>query len=99
MKDKFDRVIQQARTASRHGASDANEAIPPGLATRIAARWSTGDDRELNAMLFERVTACCLLPALAAWAILVWSTPPQAGPNLMELLYSAQLIVEEAPPF
>ena len=99
MKDKLDHLLQQARTASNGLETDVDASLPPGLATRIAARWSTDDDHAQYAALFERVTACCLLPVLAVWAVFAWSRPAQAELNVMDLLYTAQLIVEAPPPF
>ncbi len=100
-KQALNDLLASARSAppSKDDAPESDVTLPLGLATRIAARWSAGDDRALNLALLERVTACCLLPALATWAVLAWSPPAHAEPNVMELLYRAELVVETPPPF
>lgn len=96
--EKLAELWKSARTAATSDVS-AEETLTPGIATRIASRWATSDERTLHMILLERVTAICLVPALATWSILNWSTPAQAEPNLMELLLAAQLVVENPPPF
>lgn len=99
MKDKLDHLLQQARSAApiRDAADDG--AMPPGLATRIASRWAASDDRAAHMALLERVTACCLIPAVAAWTVFTWSKPTATEANVMDLLYRAELVVETPPPF
>lgn len=99
MKHKLDHLLQQARTATHGIRSAQDEPLPPGISTRIASRWAASDDRALHMILLERITACCLVPALAAWAILTWTTPTPSEPNVMELLLTAKLVVDSPPPF
>lgn len=99
MNDKLTHLLKKARSAPHEASSQSDETLPPGLATRIAARWTASDERSLHIALFERITACCLVPVITAWAILAWTAPAQAEPDLIELLYHAELVVEPASPF
>ena len=99
MKDKLDQLLHQARKASPAAETATDDSLPPGLATRIASRWSATDDRAMSGMLIERVTACCLVPVMAAWAILTWNAANTREPDVMDLLYASELVVETPPPF
>lgn len=100
-KQALNDLFASARSAPppNDDAQEPDCSLSPGVATRIAARWGAGDDRTMSLALLERVTACCLLPALAAWAVLAWNSPAQAEPNVMDLLYHAKLVVDTSPPF
>lgn len=99
MKDKLDELLHRARKVSAAPEPAADASLPPGVATRIASRWSATDDRAISGMLIERVTACCLVPVVATWAILTWNAANNREPDVMELLYASELVVETPPPF
>lgn len=99
MKDKLDQLLHQARKASPAAETVTDDSLPPALATRIASSWSATDDRTPSGILIERVTACCLVPVLAAWAILAWNAANTREPDVMDLLYASELVVETPPPF
>lgn len=99
MKDKLDHLLRQARSSAPFSDADDDGTMPPGLSTRIASRWVAQDDRSLYLALAEHVIACCLVPALTAWMLLTWSKPAATEANVMDLLYTARLVVEVPPPF
>lgn len=95
--EKLAELWKSARSVPRPTASD-EEPLLPGTATRIASNWA-GPERPSTALLFERITACCLVPCVIAFAAIAWLRPAPATIDPMSALFSAHIEVENDLPF
>ena len=96
--EKLTALWKRARTA--HGDAPAEEVLVPGIATRIASRWSSQSDAPTMAMLWERVAAGSLATVLIALATTFWLAPAPVEPDLVDVLIHACFVIEPtAPPF
>lgn len=74
--------------------------LPPGLATRIAARWAAGADRPSATVLWERVTAGTLVASLLLCGGAAWMRPkPPPAKDLMLSLFTARPAPDDGFPF
>ena len=96
--EKLTALWKSARTAA---ASDvtAEETLTPGIATRIASRWTTDIGSSGTLASFERITACCLVPCVIVFAAIAWLRPASYKPDPMTALFSAHIEIENDFPF
>jgi len=96
--EKLTALWKSARTAA---ASDvcAEETLTPGIATRIASRWTTDIGSSGTLAALERITVCCLVPCVIALAATAWLRPAPAMPDPMSALFSAHIEIEDELPF
>lgn len=95
--EKLAELWKSARTAATSDVS-AEETLTPGNATRIASNWA-GSERPSTAFLFERITACCLVSCVIAFAAIAWLRPAPARIDPMSALFSAHIEIENDLPF
>ncbi|MBL9184721.1 MAG: hypothetical protein JNN17_21425 [Verrucomicrobiaceae bacterium] len=96
--EKLTELWKSARTAATSDVS-AEETLTPGIATRIASRWTTDIGSSGTLASFERITACCLVPCVIAFAAIAWLRPAPARIDPMSALFSAHIEVENDLPF
>lgn len=101
MKNADEKLTVLWKSARKAAASDvsAEETLTPGIATRIASRWTTDIGSSGTLASFERITACCLVPCVIALAATAWLCPAPAMPDPMSALFSAHIEIEDELPF
>ncbi len=100
--EKLTALWKRARKAPRATPADAGPlalGVATRIATRIAARWAAGAERATSLALFERITACCLVPVLIILSVITWLHPAPAAPDLMTALFSARIEIANDFPF
>lgn len=97
--EKLAALLKSARKAAAASDMCAEETLTPGIATRIASRWTTNIGSTGTLAALERITVCCLVPCVIALAATAWLCPAPAMPDPMSALFSAHIEVENDLPF
>ncbi|MBL9129769.1 MAG: hypothetical protein JNG86_01125 [Verrucomicrobiaceae bacterium] len=95
--DPLQRLWELKRSLPAVKPADDSD-LPPGLATRIAARWA--ERSASTGLLWERVTASALVASLIICGLTVWlRTEPAPRDDLMIALFSARPAPADDFPF
>lgn len=101
--DSIQRLWQLKRRFECVAATAPEEeaaANPPGMATRIAARWAAGALSPPTPVLWERVTAATLVVSLLICGSASWLRPkPPSAKDLMLSLFTARPAPDDGFPF
>lgn len=95
--DPLQRLWELKRTMPQPASVEDTD-LPPGLATRIVARWA--ELSTSTGLLWERVTATALAMALVICGLSAWlrnDPPPQD--DMMVFLFSARPVPGDEFPF